>query len=304
MNNTPNIVNTANAENAINTTHQKIAVDLHCHSTYSDGALSIKEVLDLVHSNGGKYIALTDHDTITGVAEAREYATHLGLNFISGVEISVTWEKNTLIHIIGLNIDEKNPVLVENLAQLRANRFLRGQKIAEKLEKVGVHNALDGALQFCENKDNLSRTHFSRFLTQNGYAKPGKAFDKFLAPGKPAYVPQTWATLKDAVTWIRESGGIAVIAHPSRYKLTRTKLVALITEFKSYGGEGIEVISSSHSIADSLNIATLARVHHLLCSIGSDFHNINESYCKITVGLNYPLPVGCNPIYDKLGINL
>ena len=292
---------TATTANTTNT--DKIAVDLHCHSTYSDGALSVKDVLDMVHVNGGKYIALTDHDSVDGIKEAREYAKALGLHFISGVEISVTWH-GTLIHIVGLNIDETNPVLTENLMKLRANRFLRGQKIAEKLEKLGIHGALEGALQFCQNKDNLSRTHFSRFLVQNEYANPGKAFDKFLAPGKPAYVQQTWASLQDAVNWIKNSGGIAVIAHPSRYKLTRTKLVKLIGEFKSYGGEGIEVISSSHSITDSQNIATLARVHGLLCSIGSDFHNLNESYCKITVGLNYPLPIGCNPVYDRLGIVL
>jgi predicted metal-dependent phosphoesterase TrpH len=280
-----------------------IPVDFHCHSTYSDGSYPVKELLDMAKANGSKYIALTDHDTVNGVKEARAYAKNIGLNFFGGVEISVTWEKNNLVHIVGLNIDENNQTLVDNLNNLRSNRFTRGKKIAEKLEKAGIPGAFEGAMKYCSNIEALSRTHFLRFLVDSGYAKPSNAFDKYLAPGKVGYVPQTWASLEDAVKWITDSGGIAIIAHPSRYKFTRTKLLRLIDDFKQYGGRGIEVISSSHSKEDANSIAIIANNHDLLCSLGSDFHTI-ETFRTIKVGINYPLPnEQCKPIYAELGIN-
>ncbi len=279
-----------------------IPIDFHCHSTYSDGSYSVKALLDMAKANGGKYIALTDHDTVNGVKEAREYAKSIGLNFFGGVEISVTWEKNNLVHIVGLNIDENNQTLVDNLNNLRSNRFTRGKKIAEKLEKAGIPGAFEGAMKYCSNIEALSRTHFLRFLVDSGYAKASNAFDKYLAPGKVGYVPQTWAGLEDAVKWITDSGGIAIIAHPSRYKFTRTKLLRLIDDFKQCGGRGIEVISSSHSKEDAFNIATIANNHDLLCSLGSDFHTL-ETFRTIKVGINHLLPnEQCKPIYIELGI--
>lgn len=280
-----------------------LPVDFHCHSTYSDGSYPVVEVLDMALANGGKYIALTDHDTVDGIKEARSYAKTIGLQFFAGVEISVTWAKNNLIHIVGLNIDENNEQLVTNLNHLRSSRYLRGEKIAANLAKVGIPNALEGAMKYCSNKEALSRTHFSRFLVDNGYAKEGKAFEKYLAPGKTGYVTQVWANLEDAVKWIIDSGGIAVIAHPCRYKFTRTKLLRLIDEFKQYGGRGIEVISSSHSKDDAYSIATIANNHDLLCSMGSDFHTL-ETFRTIKVGINHQLPnTNCKPIYTELGIN-
>lgn len=280
-----------------------LSVDFHCHSTHSDGSYPVKDVLDMAKANGGKYIALTDHDTVDGIAEAREYAKIIGLTFFAGVEISVTWSNNNLIHIVGLNIDETNQNLVDNLNKLRSSRYLRGQKIAANLAKVGIPNALEGAMSYCKNVEALSRTHFSRFLVDNGYAKAGKAFEKFLAPGKPGYVAQIWARLEDAVQWIVDSGGIAIIAHPSRYKFTRTKLLRLINDFKQCGGRGIEVISSSHSKDDAFNIATIANHHGLLSSFGSDFHSL-ETFRTIKVGINHPLPLSeCTPVYTALEIN-
>lgn len=280
-----------------------IPIDFHCHSTNSDGALSVREVLDLAKANGGKHIALTDHDTVDGVAEARAYANHIGLNFIGGVEISVTWTGNALIHIVGLNINENNQELVNNLNELRNFRIERGRKIASNLAKIGIHNAFEGAMAYCDKEKALSRTHFNKFLVANGHAKPGKAFDKYLAPGKPGYVAQQWASLEDTVKWITSSGGIAVIAHPCRYKFTRTKLLRLIEEFKQYGGRGIEVISSSHSKDDAMNIAHIAKLTGLLSSIGSDFHSIDSNFKKILVGVNPPLPDICQPVYTEFGIN-
>ena len=291
-------------ENKSQAATAKIPIDLHCHSNNSDGAHSVTDVLDMVKFNGGKYIALTDHDTVNGILDAKSYAKLIGLELISGVEVSVTWEKNVLVHIIGLGVDETNPELITNLNLLRSYRCKRGEEIAKQLAKVGINGSYEGALKYCSNPEALSRTHFARFLVDNGYAKANRVFDKFLTTGKPGYVFQTWASLKDAVSWIKNSGGIAVIAHPCRYKLTRTKLLKLVDDFISYGGQGIEVISSSHTQTDCMNITQIALEKHLLASLGTDFHNIENNYPKINVGMNYPLPVKCKPVYTELGINL
>lgn len=283
-------------------TKQSIAIDLHCHSTHSDGSLNVREVLQLVKAQGGLFQALTDHDTIDGIAEAKQIAEELHLNLIPGVEISVSWHNNSLIHILGLNIDEKNPLLIEELTKLRSSRLERGQRIATNLAKIGIADALAGALALCNNPQALSRTHFAQFLVNNGYARAGQAFEKFLAPGKPGYTPQTWASLADAVTWITQSGGVAVIAHPGRYKFTRTRLLKLIEEFKAYGGSGMEVISSSHSLSDEANMAAICRHSQLLASVGSDFHQ-QTSYRIIKPGRNKPLPSGVMPIFPHLGID-
>lgn len=279
-----------------------IPIDLHCHSTYSDGSLTVEAVLNLAKQNGGIYQALTDHDTVDGINEARSIAAKLDLNFIAGVEISVTWHANTLIHIVGLGVDEKNPQLLEQLQLLRSSRLTRGKRIGDNLAKAGISGAFEGALALCKNPQSLSRTHFSQFLVNNGHAKPGKAFEKFLAPGKPGYTPQIWASLKDAVNWITQSGGVAVIAHPGRYKFTRTKLLKLIDEFKEYGGQGIEVISSSHAPSDEENIAQICKQTGLFGSVGSDFHQ-EESYRIIKPGRNRALPHSVEPVFKLLGID-
>lgn len=279
-----------------------IPIDLHCHSTHSDGSLTVEEVLNLAKQNGGIYQALTDHDTVDGINEARGIAAKLDLNFIAGVEISVTWQANTLIHIVGLGVDEKSPQLLEQLQLLRSSRLTRGKRIGDNLAKAGISGAFEGALALCKNPQALSRTHFSQFLVNNGHAKPGKAFEKFLAPGKPGYTPQIWASLKDAVNWITQSGGVAVIAHPGRYKFTRTKLLKLIEEFKEYGGQGIEVISSSHAPSDEENIAQICKQTGLFASVGSDFHQ-EESYRIIKPGRNRALPHSVEPVFKLLGID-
>lgn len=278
-----------------------IPVDLHSHSTNSDGSLSVPDLLKMVKDNGGKYQALTNHDTVDGIAEARQVAGELGLTLITGVEISVTWTGNTLVHIIGLGVDENNQQLVESLQNLRHSRIERGRRIAANLAKIGIHGAFEGAMSYCKTPEALSRTHFNDWLVAMGHAKPGKAFDKFLAPGKIGYTTQKWATLADAVKWITESGGIAVIAHPGRYKFTRTKMGKLIEEFKSYGGRGIEVISSSHSLQDEEYIASLCQHFDLLASIGSDFHKL-ETYRSIRVGINKAPPTGMKTVFAELGI--
>lgn len=278
-----------------------ISIDLHSHSTYSDGSLSVRELLTLVKDNQGKYQALTDHDTVSGISEAKKIANELDINLISGVEISVTWTGNTLIHIVGLGVDENNSQLVTELDKLRNSRIERGKRIAANLAKIGIHGAFEGAMSFCKNPESLSRTHFNDWLVQQGHAKPGKAFDKFLAPGRVGYTSQTWATLENAVKWITESGGIAVIAHPGRYKFTRTKLGKLIEEFKTYGGVGIEVISSSHSLQDEEYISSMCQHYGLLASVGSDFHK-QESYRTIRPGFNKSPSKGLQTVFPLLGI--
>lgn len=282
--------------------HQYLPIDFHCHSTYSDGYYNVATVLQKVKDNGGKYIALTDHDTTKGITEARQVAKKLDLEFVAGVEISVTWN-NSLVHILGLGVDENNAELNQVLQEMRSNRILRGQKISANLEKIGIYGALEGALSYCANPENLSRTHFSHWLVAKEHAKPGKAFEKYLAPGKAGYVSQEWLSLEKAVKLITNAGGVAAIAHPSRYKFTRTKLIKLIDEFMSYGGIGIEVISSSHTPKDIEDIAALCRIKNMYATMGSDFHT-EESYRTIKVGVNRELPAGLMPIYEKLKLEI
>ena len=277
-----------------------IPVDLHCHSIYSDGSHSIEEVMQLVRTNHGKYIAITDHDTVDGLALANNKAQEYGLSLINGVEISVTWQDN-LIHIIGLGVDYKNSKLISNLDNLRNQRIKRGMEIAKKLETYGISGAFDGAMKYCTYPNSLSRTHFAKFLVENGYATQSNVFNKFLSVGKIAYVKQEWASLSDAIDWIKISGGIAIIAHPSRYKLGYNRLEQLIIDFKTLGGIGIEVYSSSHDVRAINTIAKLSVKYNLLASSGNDFHNIN-AYPRVLVGLTPQLPTMCNTVFDHLGI--
>jgi predicted metal-dependent phosphoesterase TrpH len=280
-----------------------IPVDLHCHTTHSDGSHTTEEVFQFIEKNNGKYIAITDHDTIAGLPHANAICNNYNLSVINGVEISVTWEKDTLIHILGLGIDYTNQELINNLANLRNQRIQRGHDIAKKLENYGIKNAFEGAMQYCAYPESLSRTHFAKFLVANGHAKQNNVFNKFLAPNKIAYVKQQWAELQDAINWINNSGGVAIIAHPARYRLGHTKLEQLIVEFKLCGGRGIEVYSSSHDERDINTIANLSVKYNLLATGGNDFHNIKE-YPKLTVGLIPELPTKCITIFETLGIKL
>lgn len=277
-----------------------LPVDLHCHTIFSDGSHNIEDVFQLVKNNNGKYLAITDHDTISGLEHANLIVKNYNLNLINGVEISVTWENN-LIHIVGLNINHKDQELKTNLDNLRDKRLKRGQEIAKKLANVGIQNAFEGALKYCTYPNSLSRTHFAKFLVDNGYAKQNNVFNKFLAKDKVAYVKQEWTSLENAINWINNSGGIAIIAHPARYKLSHSSLNKLILEFKLLGGLGIEVYSSSHSVRDINTVANLATKYKLLASAGNDFHSIN-AYPKMNVGLTPILPEKCLPIFSHLRI--
>lgn len=272
--------------------------DLHSHSTCSDGLLSPAELVERAVRCGVDVLALTDHDEIKGLAAAREAAEQWGMRLVNGVEISVLWEEVTL-HIVGLNIDAGHNPLVDGLAKIRAGREIRAQRMSESLAAFGIPGVLAGARRFAKNPELVSRSHFARYLVEAGHARDTNAvFRHFLTPGKPGYVPHQWATLADALQWIMNSGGTAVLAHPGRYDLGDAKCERLLGEFVELGGKAIEVVTGSHTPAEFVTWARHARRYGLLASAGSDFHGPGEGYRDIG---NVPaLPSGCDPVWTRL----
>ncbi len=286
--------------------------DLHTHTFYSDGALSPAELVLRAAANGVQVLALTDHDVTDGLPEARAAADAAGITLVPGVEISVTWPENRscvsgtsaihggrggqTVHVLGLNIDTANAALQAGLARLREFRDWRAEEIGRRLAKAGIAGAIEGA-RARARRGLVSRTHFAQFLVGAGHAADVRSvFKKFLVQGKPGHVPGQWATLDEAIGWIRAAGGQAVLAHPARYKVTATRLKKLLNEFRDAGGAAIEVVSGSHSRDDMFRFAQLARNHGLLASSGSDFHSPQN--CRMDLGPLPPLPDGCTPIWQ------
>lgn len=269
--------------------------DLHCHSKVSDGTLAPAELAARAKANGVELWALTDHDEVGGIAEAREAAAALGLRFVAGVEISVTWAGKT-VHIVGLDIDENAPALTDGLASVRGGRVMRGREIADQLGRAGIAGAFEGALRHADNPEMLGRTHFARFLVEAG-VRPSmtEVFRDFLVEGKPGFVPHRWATLEQAVGWIRSAGGQAVIAHPGRYAFSELQRNVLIDSFRDLGGVGIEVVTGSHTPDQYGEYARVAQQAGLLASRGSDFHGPSES--RVDLGTLPPLPAGLSPVW-------
>ena len=248
-------------------------VDLHCHSTISDGVLTPTEVALRAHKNGVDMWALTDHDEVRGIPQAREAALDVGMQFVTGVEISVTWA-NTTIHMVGLNIDETNQDLLNGLHKTRSGRQERAEEMGRGLAKVGIPNCYQGALKYVGNPDLISRSHFARYLVEIGVCQDvSSVFKSYLIEGKPGYVAHRWSTLSDAVKWIRNAGGVAVVAHPGRYNLSPIAFDAFYEEFISLGGKGIEVITGSHTVDQYDEYTKLALRYGFMASRGSDFHN-------------------------------
>ena len=255
--------------------------DLHCHSVVSDGTLTPEALAERAKANGVELWALTDHDEIGGQQRAAAAAQAQGMHYLTGVEISVTFIGKT-VHIVGLGFDADNEALNLGLIQTRGGRGQRAMDMAAGLAKVGIHGAYEGALKYAGNHELISRTHFARFLVESGVCRDtNEVFRKFLTEGKPGYVEHRWATLKDAVTWITQAGGMAVIAHPARYKFTANEEFALFTEFKGHGGRGVEVVTGSHSPAEYITYADTAREYGLAASRGSDFHSPIESHTEL-----------------------
>ncbi len=276
-----------------------LEVDLHSHSIHSDGLLTPLELVTRAHGQGVKTYALTDHDELSGLPEARAAAEAVGMRFIAGVEISVSWADETL-HIVGLNIDPQHGAIVDGLRAARAGRHTRAERIAADLERAGIAGALAGAQSYARNPELLSRTHFARYMVERGYVKDtSAAFKRYLTKGKPGYVDHEWATLTQAVGWINAAGGVAVIAHPGRYKLINKQREALLSEFRDLGGVGVEVVTGSHTAAQYETWARYAQRYGFKASAGSDFHGPGESY--LDLGKLPDLPYGLTPVWEGFG---
>lgn len=269
-------------------------IDLHCHSTASDGALSPHELVARAAEQGVTHLALTDHDTIAGVADARAEANRLGVTLINGVELSCIWRSHT-IHVVGLDFDESSPAFQTVLARQSENRWQRAHLIADKLSRLKVDNLLDKATA-AAGGDVPGRPHFAQVLVDEGVVpKVAHAFKRYLGAGKPGDVKACWPELDTVVQWITEAGGIAVLAHPRKYKLTATRLRALTADFMRAGGRAIEVSISGQSSGDLGFVAELARREGLLASQGSDFHFPGAPWCEL--GRIAKMPDGLKPVW-------
>ena len=272
--------------------------DLHCHSVISDGTLTPEELAGRAKAQGVELWALTDHDEIGGQTRAAAAAAACGLDYLTGVEISVTFLHQT-VHIVGLGFDANNAQLAQGLQQTRGGRSQRAREMASDLARVGIQGAFEGALKYAGNPDLISRTHFARFLVETGVCKDTyEVFRKYLTEGKPGYVEHRWASLKEAVHWITQAGGLAVIAHPARYKFSANEEMALFTEFKGHGGRGVEVVTGSHSVAESVSYTASALEFGLAASRGSDFHSPAES--RTELGALPMLPGELTPVWTLL----
>ncbi len=270
--------------------------DLHCHSTASDGTLSSSALVARAARQGVHCLAITDHDDISGLAEARQAATGTSVRLVNGVELSALWNRRT-VHIVGLFFDAGSSALQEALAAVRAARHQRADAIARALAQTGIGGALEGARRFVTNEALISRTHFARFLVDRGHvSSKQKAFDRYLGQGKPAYVPPPWPALADSIGTLHAAGGIAVLAHPGRYPLTDTAMRRLLSEFRDNGGDAIEVFSSSHTPPQNERFVEYARFYGFKASLGSDFHDPGES--RIDLGALPPLPLGLVPVWS------
>jgi predicted metal-dependent phosphoesterase TrpH len=272
--------------------------DLHCHSTASDGALSPTELVQRAHQQGVTSLALTDHDTLAGLPEAQNCATGLGMKLIPGIELSVNWQ-NKCFHIVGLGVDPTYGPLAGATHSLQNTRLERAEKIALKLDKKRIPGAFE-AVKKAAGEGMITRTHFADFLmSQNHVSTQQEAFDRYLAKGKAAYVATSWAELEMALNWITGAGGVAVLAHPLRYKLTANWMRRLLTEFKAAGGQGIEVITSRMTIDEIRMAADYAARFDLAGSVGSDFHNQTNPYVEL--GRLAPLPKHIKPVWELFG---
>ena len=272
--------------------------DLHCHSVVSDGTLTPEALAERAKSNGVELWALTDHDEIGGQHRALAAARAQGMRYLTGTEISVTFAGET-VHIVGLGFDPDDAAMQQGLRATRGGREQRAMEMSDGLAKVGIKDAFEGALKFVSNPELISRTHFARFLVESGVCREtNEVFRKYLTEGKPGYVPHRWASLRDAVTWITSAKGMAIIAHPARYKFTPNEEYALFTEFKTHGGRGVEVVTGSHTAAEYLKYAETAKEFDLAASRGSDFHSPEES--RTDLGSLPFLPGNLTPVWELL----
>ncbi len=272
--------------------------DLHCHSVVSDGTLTPEALAQRARANGVELWALTDHDELGGQDRAMAAAHEVGMSYLTGVEISVSF-LNITVHIVGLGMDHTHPALLAGLRATRGGREQRARDMSDDLARVGIKGVYEGALKYVGNPELISRSHFARYLVEIGVSKDtNDVFRKYITEGKPGFVPHRWAKLADAVGWITQAGGVAVIAHPGRYKLTPNEEFALFTEFKSHGGQGVEVMTGAHNQADYVKYAGYCQEFGLVASRGSDFHSPEESHMDL--GKLPDLPGSVTPVWDLL----
>jgi 3',5'-nucleoside bisphosphate phosphatase len=272
--------------------------DLHCHSVVSDGTLTPEQLAERAAANSVELWSLTDHDEVGGQQRAAAAASAHGMKYLTGTEISVTFANET-VHIVGLGFDPEDAQLREGLRATRGGRGARAQEMAQQLAAVGIPAAYEGALKYVGNPELISRTHFARFLVETGVCKDtGEVFRHYLTEGHPGFVPHRWASLRDAIRWITQAGGVAVIAHPARYRFTANEEYALFAEFKAHGGAAVEVITGSHTAAEYVRYAETAREFDLAASRGSDFHSPGES--RTDLGQLPFLPGELTPVWELL----
>ncbi len=272
--------------------------DLHCHSVVSDGTLTPEQLAQRARANGVELWALTDHDEVGGQHRALAAARAQGMKYLTGTEISVTFAGHT-VHIVGIGFDPDHPALVQGLHATRGGREARAQEMADQLAQVGIAGAFEGALKYVGNPELISRTHFARYLVEIGACRDTpEVFRKYLTEGKPGFVPHRWASLQNAVQWIVQAGGMAIIAHPGRYGFTANEEYALFTEFKNHGGQGVEVVTGSHTAQEYVEYAGMAKEFGLAASRGSDFHSPDESHTDL--GTLPWLPGELTPVWELL----
>jgi len=270
-------------------------IDLHAHSTASDGELTPAELVEMAMQNGVETLALTDHDTVAGLADAQAAAIQHKMTLINGIELSTRWDNKT-IHIIGLNIDDKSKTMLDATIHLNQLREERAIKIGEKLEKVGIRNAYKESMALA-GKGTVTRQHFAQFLVNNDHAKSyAEVFKRFLVNNKPGYVSVAWPGLAETINNIKVAGGIAVIAHPLRYRLTATKLRKLISEFKNSGGKGIEVVTGNNNKDEITTVTNYAKRYDIAASLGSDYHNSKTPWAQL--GKLTTIPQGLTPVWE------
>lgn len=270
--------------------------DLHCHSHYSDGILSPSDLVSRAKEHSVDVLALTDHDTLAGLAEAREAASLHGIDLINGIEFSCQWSGRG-VHIVGLGLNLESTELIAGVASQSERRLERSEMIAKKLDKLGIQGSLAGA-QAIAGKGSIGRPHFAQFLVQQGHvSNMNQAFKKYLGAGKAGDVKNLWPEIEEAIEWIHAAGGQAVLAHPDKYKLTRTKLKRLCVEFRSEGGDALELVSGKQAPGVAENLAGIAKEYGLLASCGSDFHEPGQPWQEL--GCVTYLPDGAEPVWQE-----
>ncbi len=275
-----------------------VRADLHSHSIYSDGTMGPGDLARRAAEHGVELYALTDHDEVSGLAEASAAASERAMAFLPGVEVSVTWGTST-IHVVGLGIRGDDNALRDGLAHVRSGRTRRAQAIGASLAEVGIEGAFEGALRHAENPQMIARTHFARFLVEQEVCRDVReVFKRYLVEGKPGYVPHRWATLAEAVSMIGAAGGVAVIAHPARYRLDDLALRSLLEDFRSTGGTALEVVTSNHTPDDVRRFTQLALEFGFEASSGSDFHGPGES-ANVELGRVAPLSPELTPVWHR-----